>query len=246
MPANEIRARLGAARIVLDRAAGTPGHVAASRTQCSAMIATVSRCTVSVEELAELQVLASQIQWADGDLVQVLQSLSSPASQHPARRSMQDFSALHDYFTATEWVVLEDHELGMCIKRDVILQRATNLGARCPTEGSIKYMSSLLLVCSEPPGPLTRMTSEQKQNTCKFIKSEFKKLIRKLSQPASYVEQLPSDPKHLQIGQPALFAKAYGCEGPVPCKPDVLQRVLVQIKLRPGGVRYCLGGAAKP
>ena len=143
MPANEVRARLGAARIVLDRAAGTPGHAAVSRTQCSAVIATVAKCTVSVEELAELQVLASQTQWADGDLVHVLQALSSTTSQQAARRSMQDFSAIADYFTASEWAVLDDPELGMCIKRDVILQRATNLGCRCPTEGSTKYMSSM-------------------------------------------------------------------------------------------------------
>ena len=144
--AKEVRARLGAARIVLERSVGTDNHTTISQTQCLAVISTIKRVTLSVEEQADLQAVVAQVQWAGGDMVAVLAELAGKPSATKVRRSMQEFGSIAHYFTGTEWDVLLDPTANMHTKSHIIVSKLAKLGCRCPTEPSLKTCASILLV----------------------------------------------------------------------------------------------------
>ena len=102
----EVRARIGAARLLLETVAGKAAHEAASRTQCIALLEVIKRSSLSVGELVELSELALEVAWVGDDSKHVAEALV-PSSK-AVRRDMQDYQHLHEFFLQSEWDAMLD------------------------------------------------------------------------------------------------------------------------------------------
>ena len=100
--AREIRARIGSARLLLQSlAADESAHSAVSRTQCSALVESVKRVCLTNEEKASLAEVALGVQWSTNDVQTVAEAFLPTAKR--ARRDMQDFANIHEFFLQAEW-----------------------------------------------------------------------------------------------------------------------------------------------
>ena len=102
----EIRARIGTARLLLDRLAGDPTVLAsASRTQCTALVDAVLRAkNLENTDKAALAELAQHVQWEALDAATVARAFagndaaSDMATGGRSRQPLQNVQHLHMFF----------------------------------------------------------------------------------------------------------------------------------------------------
>ena len=98
----EIRARIGTARLLLDRVAGDPTALAAaSRTQAIALVDAVRRAK-HLDRVAVGQ-LAQNMQWVASDAMTVASAFQDRGVQR--RMPLQDFQHIHDYLLRASGLV---------------------------------------------------------------------------------------------------------------------------------------------
>lgn len=98
-PAEQIvRARIGAARLLLERVHGAPNHAALSAIQAAAVVEGLRSLKVAAEAAASLTERVLEVKWADGDILRVLEALK-PAPAPTGRRASQDYEAVVNYAT---------------------------------------------------------------------------------------------------------------------------------------------------
>ena len=213
----EVRARIGTARLLLDGLSGA-SHVVASQTQSAALVATIKQqSSISLDERAALQVLVAEVRWAADDLTKVMLALQQ---DEKARQPMQNYQSMPEFFTAEDWFAMLDAKQPLAAIRDVVFSRAVALGLRCPSEQTLKWFTSFVIVLSEP-SPI-QMPANQKHDLMIYVKNAFKQHVRRVKQPVVYVTELPASPQQLKQCSPSLYAEAYGRgESPVPCKIDL-------------------------
>ena len=127
----EIRARIGSARLLLDRLASCPTERAsASRTQCTALVDAVRRALhIDHADKAALAELAQQVQWDASDSATVARAFSGDmatgrqGSGQRVRQPLQDFQNVHNFFLESEWARLLDSKATMTVRLDVIIGR---------------------------------------------------------------------------------------------------------------------------
>ena len=235
----ELKARLGSAAFLLRDAQQNNSSAlqAASRTHRLALLESLKSHGphLSAADRADLMTLACEIPWHGDDKSAIIAALSAPVATKPKapRSSMQDFHSITEFLTEDEWAVLLG-KTSMIHKRDVLLARAAKLSARCPSEPSTKWFTALLRICN--PGDTTSTTSESKADQHRSLKSAFKKMIRRMPKPSTYLEKLKQTPADLEAAHPQLYADAYaGYEGPVACKVDLRQVVSMDASWGPRG-----------
>lgn len=242
MSLRDVKARLGAARLVLDRPATPEVHRSISSLQTAAVleiVASAKRAGVaSAAELAELGLVAVEIKFAPGDLEQVLAALKGvkpPDASRKRRRCQQDFLSIMQYGTATLW-----ESLSMPGHRDTklldILSLAMSLGLRLPSEHSIKLLCSWWIVISEPEDVRRQMDSSAKLVLLQYVKSELERLRKSLPDPASFIERLPP-PAQFAREYPEMYAAVYKSSTPIP-PPRALETDVLSLDLSYG----CRGG----
>ena len=161
-----------------------------------------------------------------------------------ARHSMQDFSLMLDYFTPTEWKVLQAGDANIHAKRDVIFTRALQLGCRCPSEPTYKLWVCFWLFLTEPPDRLLTIPGTIKAQMLQSLKQEFKRWTRKASAPSLYLEALPPSPAMMKHHHPQSFQQAFPSEEPCPCKVDAKQVLLLDTSFRCRGSGACSSSTA--
>ena len=160
----QVRARVGAARLLLQDLVGSPSHAVISHMQCAATCAVLEQAQLSAENRADMATTVLEVQWHGQDLQKVLAALSSDAGQLPRskrRRSQQSFEALVHYCTEEDWAALLAPGTSTC-KAEAIVNIALGLGLRCPSEPTIKYLCSWWMVCSETEEELLRIDRSKK------------------------------------------------------------------------------------
>ena len=105
-PPQEIMARLGCARLVLQCSNGKPGHEMASRMQAEAVLDLMKRSAKAIlkmgpEARAKVTALVASSAWHPGDMEEIMSRLAPPPGEVAAHHSMHKFTPdiLH-YFTA--------------------------------------------------------------------------------------------------------------------------------------------------
>ena len=101
-----VRARLGAARWVVDEHFGTASHELVSRTQAAALLSVLSSATLTAEQKADLTVGVLQCKRHGLDSTAVMQMLAAPVVGHRLglrRRASQSFEAMFQYGTEGFW-----------------------------------------------------------------------------------------------------------------------------------------------
>ena len=219
--AREIRARIGSARLLLQSlAADESAHSAVSRTQCSALVESVKRVCLTNEEKASLAEVALGVQWSTNDVQTVAEAFLPTAKR--ARRDMQDFANIHEFFLQAEWDHVQASGATLSDRIDVLLSRCLKLGCRCPTEPTSQHLASMILVLSEPADRLGLLTAGQKSDMMNHVKTEFRRWVRRSNAPAEYIHTLPPNFGMLCQSYPKIKEVAYAAgQSPVPCPIDI-------------------------
>ena len=127
---SEVRARIGTARLLLERVAGQQGataHAEASRTQALALIDAVHRCKdMEASYRGTLCELAQQVQWSVDDATQVASAFigrNASGSVSKTRLPLQNFQHVHNYVLDCEWqtMQLSSSSSSMTTRLDIIM-----------------------------------------------------------------------------------------------------------------------------
>ena len=215
-----LRARLGAARLLLEEQNGKPSHAAISKVQAAAVRDLVSRASLNPEEQAEIAGMVAQLQWHGTDGVAILEGMTPKASKAPGRRKQQKWTAITGYFTDAVWDVLLSEEEPSASKLRIILDFCISLGLRCPTEPTSHILASLWTMVSEPKETIGRMQAGAKHALYEHLKSEFGKVKKLSHDPVEYVENLQPNPLHFLQNHKLLYDFCYKGDSPVPCRID--------------------------
>jgi hypothetical protein len=220
-----VRARLGAARLVLDEHFGTTSHELVSRTQAAALQSVLSGATLTAEQKADLAVGVLQCKWHGLDATAVMQMLAAPVVGHrlgSRRRASQCFEAMFQYGTEEFWQDLLAPSVAS-VKLDLLLQLAVRLGLRIPSEPTLKFITSWWLVASEDTRELGRLTAGQKHTYLLHVKGQFHALAKLLPDPLEHLAQLPSDPLALLRDHGDMFRNVFA-EKATPVTPRIQLR----------------------
>lgn len=240
-----IRARLGAARLLLQRAQGAPNHASLSYIQASAVVEGLRGMKVSAELAASLAERVLEVKFADDDSRRVLAALQPAEAPSGQRRASQDYEAIVNYATQDSVLMfsfptpnthtrppskemltaLSAPGTGSSAQLDIVLRHMLNLGCRCPTENTMKLVTSWWLVCSETPEMLMSMQGATKYSTLRAAKRSFDQLRRLAPAPPAYILRLPHAPSDLFRDHPMLYAAAFGDKSPVALHGDMLSTV---------------------
>ena len=213
----ELHVRLSASKIALGRAA--PGdQEGISRTTVNALRAMVARdpglTTVSAEGRAALMDIVVSTAWHGDDQSKVLSLFAPPGKSTEnigSRRPLQHFApSFLSYFTHGEWDLLLGAD-GWHDKVDLVMRRALELGCINPAEPTLKMLSSLCLLVSNP-GAARLQTSVKRQYLVK-LKEMFRSKRRRFQTsgqaPQTYLVVLPPAPSALTKDAPELWARAF-------------------------------------
>ena len=216
----EIRARIGSARLLLDRLASCPTERAsASRTQCTALVDAVLRAVnIDNAETASLALLAQQVEWDASDAATVARAFAGEQMHAGGRvrQPLQDFQNLHNFFLESEWACIGDSKASMTVRLDVIIGRGISLTLRNPNEWTFKHMTAMLCVLGEDPNHLHTLQAQQKSEMMSHVKQQFRAASRRACTSQEHILKLPPNFSELQRVWPQVASSA--CAGQEPCQ----------------------------
>ena len=216
----QVRARVGAARVVLSQVENQPSRRATMSTlQTDALVDMLSQqaCRDSLNPFHKAtigeQVLAAG--FPTEDEAKILEALSSSSiTTFKVRRKPQDGMAFLNYISAAEWqkipgmqkMELANLLISICIDR---------LGLVNMSEPTKKLMASVILVFTTEKEMIDLVTIEDKVAMKTWIVKNVKKRTEQMNgfPPCEYCIKLPYDPKELLPNHPKLYnrAKIDGC-----------------------------------
>ncbi len=135
------------------------------------------------------------------------------ASIQPTRgtRCMQYCNGIHNYLTEADWEHLENHEVTIPPKCEIIGNRLWRLGITCPSPQLLKRCLALILTVGVPADSAP-LTAELRKTYCKLIQSKVKTLDAASRWPGAHHRDYPDNPGALP---PATLQFAYGETPPV-------------------------------
>ena len=213
-----IRARVGAARVILEQNEGKASHPAISRVQASALADLLTHQELSPAARAAIAEAVCMMKWHDGDSFALLEILAPPAPRpkgKKSRRDQQDYMSILGYFTDSIWKILLSPEESSTTKLALLIDFSISLGLRCPSEHSIHLLNSIWVVMSETSASLQRMSADAKHTLLLHTKRVFDQARLRASPPIAYIENLPAKPILLLQQQPNLFKTCYKEDSPI-------------------------------
>ena len=168
----EIKARIGAARLLLEEHRGLPTHVQLSKIQSVALVETINKAALTSDDMAAVSTAALRVPWAEHDLTHVLGALTSETRSLPAgkrRRLQQAWTSVHNYFTEAQWCKLMSPDHSSTAKLDLILQHSIVLGLRLPTEPTSKWITCLWMLTGEAEN-VPKYDSNHKRSLFVYVK----------------------------------------------------------------------------
>ena len=203
-------ARVGAARLVLAKLSpDSPAHKACSSVQKDALqeLLETKECRdgLSCEQRASLQDLIMAAPYVDDDKSQCLISLAGGQSRKP-RTKQQDATHCLEYLSEKEWQLCPRlGQLGvMQLLFDVLVSRMQCFN---PTEPTLKWVASSVIVITTPKDELALVTHDQKKQMQNGVRQKLKQFQKKNTEkPIEQCLFFPSDPHALEQKHPALFA----------------------------------------
>ena len=203
-------ARVGAARLVLAKLSpDSPAHKACSSVQKDALqeLLETKECRdgLSCEQRASLQDLIMAAPYVDDDKSQCLISLAGGQSRKP-RTKQQDATHCLEYLSEKEWQLCPRlGQLGVLqLLFDVLASRMQCFN---PTEPTLKWVASSVIVITTPKDELALVTEDQKKQMQNGVRRKLKQFQKhNTEKPIEQCLFFPSDPHALEQKHPALFA----------------------------------------
>ena len=170
--------------------------MAISKAQSFAMVDMIRQANLTAVEVSDLAVQAATLAWADNaHATAVLDALEPKVAPPPKkRRAQQDFTNLVWYGTEQFWTAFGKPGLVPYARLQILLDFVAGLGLRCPTEPTLKMMTSLWLVASHDKTDLATWDFATKKSFFVHTKSAFDAFRKKLPEPMEYVDSLHADP----------------------------------------------------
>ena len=175
-----VQARIGAARKLLEQHAGSPHVAHLSDLQATAIAEMMQKVVLTADARLDLASLVMNVPWASQDhasRVFVAIRETVPPAERPeakrSRRSMQNYNSIAHFFTDNFWTALANPDVSADAKLSCILQHSFRLGLRCPSEPSLKYLTSFWLVMSSTAEELNALDGIGKSIKFKHVKSIF-------------------------------------------------------------------------
>jgi hypothetical protein len=205
-----VKMRLGAAKTLLASVEGDPKKKQLSAIQAAAVVAAVKDKAISAADLADLAEIAMGVPWASADdsSTVLCAFVRGKLPDAKRRRSSQNFVALGCYGTAELWELMRS-SASAATKLDRILKLALDLGCRCPSEPTVKWWASFWMMLTETEESLNAMTPVDKAVRLKHVKATFHARCKKVVDPVSWIEELPSSPAELHKAHPGVYAGAF-------------------------------------
>ena len=227
----QLRARLGAAELALAKQKGVVGHAALSRVQARVIIDLVQQAQLAPGFVAEISDRVLRMEWYGNEAAVILDALS-PNPNQPTnyngsrRRPQQDYLAIYAYFPDDLWDVLcSKDELAMT-KLEIILAFSLDLGLRLPSEPSLKMLSSIWMMVSEPAEKLSSLTVSAKFGVLQNLKLSFDRARKLRDHPIEFCKKLPTRPADFLQEHQQLYTVSFKYKLPAPCRID--ERALLE------------------
>jgi hypothetical protein len=243
----QIKIRIGAARVVLDQHSGDAAkHSLISKVQSGALVASIlaSVADLTAEDRAELANLVVEANWHGLDGNAILQALIPPKTPDvlgKRRRTSQTFLSLPNYGDADFWMLMKDPAVPSGAKLDGILRLAISLGLRCPTEPTIKLITSLYLLVTEGPEEVIKTDSFAKRCSYQHVKHVFDGQRKGAGDPPSWIEVLPENPHQLLKDHEPVYKTVFRVSVPEVASDHIDVRLLQLVDMS----FTCRGGAPK-
>ena len=197
---------------------------------------------ISPELRADLSTAVQRIRFhKDTDSSMVLQALMpARVGVRAARRPSQDFQSLHVYGTASFWRVMVDKTTNTISKLELLLNLASHLGLRLPSEPCLKYMTSLWLICSYSKDTLSVMSTQEKHTYYEHVKKTWLSVRARCAAPKEWVKILPSSALEYSVKFPETWNRMFA-GGEIPVEAAIDLGALMQFDQS----YRCRGGATK-
>ncbi len=213
-------------RLLLEETENTENHRMLSASQAAAIVETVQ----STEDMtatikAEISAVVVGIKWhSQGDRTKVLESLAPAAATvlppGKRRRCQQDFASIRNYGDEQFWEMWSK-PCSAPAKLSNLLQLAIRLGLRCPTEPTMKWLTSVWVCNTTPLEELQAMDPSVKGVMLKHAKASFDALRRVAPEPAEFIQVLPAEPAAYVRDHKRMFVVAFPTSTPIATRLDV-------------------------
>ena len=176
--------------------------------------------TLTLDEAEKVVTAAGAVPWQASQSEELMALVSQRVSKAMlvGKSKLQDYTALGSYFSAPQWQQLLQ-EGPTEPKLDLIIQQATNLGLKFPTERTVQYITSLSLYVGEGFAKAMNMPAAMKFQYLQHIK----RLMKGAPGEPIPLFVLPAAPVLLQKEFPKVFEVAFMSGPPVKCGIDEVQ-----------------------
>ena len=225
---SQVRARVGAARVLLEQAAQGPSRISISTLQTMALVDLLQTTSAHLSS-EQKAVIGEQVVGAgfeEPDQAIILEALTHGCLSK-GRRKQQDGMAFLQYLSADEWKQMGQLKV-MEVANLLINVAMCRLCIVNPSEPTKKLIASAALVLTTDNEKIDCITLEAKDAMKKWVGKRCKALADKLtSQPVEYCLVLPFSPADLQLSHPKLYRRAAinGCFVPSQIDEQVLAQV---------------------
>ena len=237
-----LKARIGAARILLQEHGTGSSHKAVSAIQMAAILDMVNIQKLTNIEKSAVCDMVLEVNWYEGHLEKLLGELADDAgeSRRVKRRQLQDFMAIAMYGNRLFWDRMLSQSTGKDEKLSLLIGLCISLGLRLPSEPTYKFVCSLWMFLSETREQLVNFSKQQKTVLLNHVKTEFLKAKRLSPEPHMWVPVLPLSPAAFHRQFSTLYAARFA-EGSDPIPVPFDTRAVHELNC----TYTCRGGAGK-
>eukprot|EP00959_Pyramimonas_sp_CCMP1952_P146747 3071819-Pyramimonas_sp.AAC.1 len=205
-------------------AAGIPKEVLLSEQAHALQVAVKATANVTVEVATQVSQEVAAGPWTAEQKVMLASALRSAMELSKSGKSsgvvrvQQYCDSIHNFLTASDWNAIQNPDLTVPPKLQVLAQRMYRLGLVCPGNGSLKRAFGIILDVGVPTG--TTMSADEMKNHMGKIRSMIKGLDNSARWPFDHIKRYPDTPTSLP---PSVLDFAYH-DGPAVEPPDVVTK----------------------
>lgn len=229
-------------RTVLRTNSGSGNYERLEVMQHAKLIRVISKAAISTQQLGELWPVVDRLGFSArlaAELHDAISARNIEYTENPrgsgktSRVSLQDFCAIHGYFTAEFWTRWQNDLVFDPLQE--ICDKAMALGAREVTEPTFQLWTGLLLLLQNKGdvAKCTVLTPLQKNEVNKHVKRVFRRRVKGAG--PRLIENLPESPSTLLSEHPGLYAAVFGSLTDIPLQcpfNTALQSVAATVKMR--------------
>ena len=221
--AKRLEAHLQALNKLFASLVGQPCLDVVAKQQSQSVLRSLANATLTVEDSSKLTTLLNDGAWPPAMKAMLIEEVAKRTSATcvalggGSRTKLQNYEWVYNYLTTEQWFALSDRQIQDAAKLDIVLDLATHLGLRHPTEATFQMMASLHCLGSMGPDHVRGMAFDRRLQAVQHTKRTFRRKCSHLPQPMHFFDVLPEDPESFREGSAEMFEAVFGKTPPVRC-----------------------------